>query len=42
VSEDFGQLGYGHHFRFREPAELDAAFAALVREAYANGRQERR
>jgi hypothetical protein len=38
--EDFGPLGYGHHFRFRESAELDAAFAALVREAYAIGRQE--
>ncbi|MBI4539603.1 MAG: hypothetical protein HY704_08875 [Gemmatimonadetes bacterium] len=29
-----------HHFRIREPGELDEAFAALVREAYRVGVQE--
>ncbi|NIM49052.1 MAG: hypothetical protein GTO22_07305 [Gemmatimonadales bacterium] len=29
-----------HHFRFREPTELDDAFMAIVREGYAVGRQE--
>jgi hypothetical protein len=31
-----------HHFRLTDPAQLDEAFALLVREAYAAGRQERR
>jgi hypothetical protein len=31
---------YVHFFRIRSEADLDDAFAALVREAYAIGRQE--
>jgi hypothetical protein len=33
---------YLHYFRFTEPAQLDRAFARLVREAYAIGQQARR
>jgi hypothetical protein len=29
-----------HHFRFKQPAELDDAFMAIVREGYSVGRQE--
>jgi hypothetical protein len=29
-----------HHFRFKQPAELDDAFMTIVREGYAVGRQE--
>ena len=29
-----------HHFRFKQPAELDDAFMAIVQEGYAVGRQE--
>jgi hypothetical protein len=29
-----------HHFRFKQPAELDDAFMAIVREGYAVGRQD--
>lgn len=32
--ESFGRLGYGHHFRLRQPADADVALARLVREAY--------
>ena len=31
-----------HHFRLTDPPQLDGAFALLVREAYAIGRQEHR
>lgn len=33
--EAFGPDSYGHYFRFTDPAQLDADFADLVREAYA-------
>ena len=39
--EDFGPLGFGHHFRLQEPADADRALGDLVREAYAIGTQER-
>jgi hypothetical protein len=29
-----------HHFRFKQPAELDDAFMAIVREGYSVGRQD--
>jgi hypothetical protein len=32
--ESFGRLGYGHHFRLRQPADADEALAHLVEEAY--------
>jgi hypothetical protein len=38
--ESFGRLGYGHHFRLTHPDDIDSALAALMREAYAVGRQE--
>jgi hypothetical protein len=38
--EDFGAAGFGHHFRLSKPADIDAALAALVREAYQIGIQE--
>jgi hypothetical protein len=34
-----GRLGYGNHFRLRDPADVDEALGGLVREAYAIGRQ---
>lgn len=34
-TETFGPHSYGHHFVFADPADLDSAFAKLVREAYA-------
>jgi hypothetical protein len=37
--EDFGRLGYGLHFRFTEPEQLDQAFVLLAHEAYAIGQQ---
>ena len=37
--EDFGAAGYGHHFRLARPGDVDAALAALVREAYLIGIQ---
>jgi hypothetical protein len=41
--ESFGTLGYGHYFRLTAPKDVDAAFAKLVREAYATaGREPRR
>jgi len=38
--ESFGRLGYGHHFRLQDPADVDEALGRLVREAYDIGRQE--
>ncbi|HEY7029215.1 MAG TPA: DUF5655 domain-containing protein [Gemmatimonadales bacterium] len=38
--EDFGRLGYGLHFRFTEPEQLNPAFVLLVHEAYAIGQQQ--
>lgn len=37
--ESFGRLGYGHHFRLRQPGDIDEALAGLVREANAIGQQ---
>jgi hypothetical protein len=37
--EDFGRLGFGHHFRLTTPADIDEALASLMREAYAIGAQ---
>jgi hypothetical protein len=37
--ESFGRLGYGHYFRLRTAADLDAALAGLIAEAYAAARQ---
>jgi hypothetical protein len=38
--ETFGPNSYGHHFRFTRLEDMDEAFAALIPEAYAVGRQE--
>ena len=38
--EDFGRLGFGHHFRLERPADVDSALEALMREAYRVGMQE--
>jgi hypothetical protein len=38
--EDFGKLGYGHHFRLESPADIDAELQALMQEAYRVGTQE--
>ncbi|MFI5175802.1 MAG: DUF5655 domain-containing protein [Terriglobia bacterium] len=37
--ESFGPLGYGHHFRLRQPTDIDKALGELMREAYAVGQQ---
>jgi hypothetical protein len=39
-SEDFGRLGFVHHFRLERPDDVDAPLEALVREAYRVGTQE--
>jgi len=33
-SENFGRLGYGHHFRINSPDDIDAELASLMLEAY--------
>ncbi|HVT58638.1 MAG TPA: DUF5655 domain-containing protein [Thermoanaerobaculia bacterium] len=38
--EDFGRLGFGLHFRLREPGDVDEALTELIREAYRIGQQE--
>lgn len=38
--EDFGVLGYGHHFRLEAPTDIDAPLQALMHEAYRVGTQE--
>ncbi len=40
--EDFGPLGFGHHFRLEAPTDIDAPLEALMREAYRVGMQEPR
>jgi hypothetical protein len=40
--EDFGRLGYVHHFRLEEPEQIDAPLRTLMREAYRVGTQELR
>ena len=39
-TEDFGRLGFIHHFRLRSPTDIDSALVALMREAYRVGTQE--
>ena len=36
-TEDFGRLGYVHHFRIERPADIDDALEKLMREAYESG-----
>jgi hypothetical protein len=38
--EDFGPLGYGHHFRLESPEDIDAGLQRLMEEAYRVGTQE--
>ncbi len=39
-TEDFGRLGYVHHFRLTDPSEIDADLRKLMCEAYRVGTQE--
>lgn len=39
-TEDYGRLGFGHHFRLEQPDDVDTALRALMREAYRIGTQE--
>lgn len=39
--EDFGPLGFGHHFRLEAPTDIDSSLRALMHEAYRVGVQER-
>ena len=34
-TEDYGRLGYGHHFRLERPGDIDSALKRLVHESYA-------
>jgi hypothetical protein len=38
--EDFGKLGYVHHFRLRSPDDIDPELEKLMCEAYRVGTQE--
>lgn len=38
--EDFGRLGFGHHFRLESAADVDDRLKALMREAYHVGTQQ--
>ena len=38
-TESSGSLGYGHHFRLCEPADIDESLVKLLGEAYAIGQQ---
>ena len=38
--EDFGPLGYVHHFRLERPEDIDAGLQKLMEEAYRVGTQE--
>jgi hypothetical protein len=38
-TESFGSLGYGHHFRLCNPADIDEALVKLLGEAYKIGQQ---
>ena len=33
-TESYGNLGYGLHFRFEKPSDLDGTFSRLLRESY--------
>lgn len=37
---DYGALGFGIHFKFTDPAQIDGAARALMREAYRIGCQQ--
>lgn len=39
-TEDFGRLGFVHHFRLERPDDVDAPLEALMRESYRVGTQE--
>jgi hypothetical protein len=39
-TDDFGRLGFVHHFRLERPDDVDDALRALIREAYRVGTQE--
>jgi DNA-directed RNA polymerase subunit RPC12/RpoP len=39
-TEDYGRLGFGHHFRLQRPEDIDGALDALMREAYLIGIQQ--
>ena len=41
-TEDFGRLGFVHHFRLEGPDDVDPALIGLMREAYRVGTQELR
>lgn len=41
-TEDFGRLGFVHHFRLEQPEDVDGALHDLMREAYRVGTQELR
>ena len=34
-TDNFGRLGYGHHFRLQQPGDIDPALESMMREAYA-------
>ena len=38
--EDFGALGYVHHFRLENPTDIDAPLRTLMQEAYRVGTQD--
>src|SRR5437016_6321642 len=38
--EDFGRLGFGHHFRLARRTDVDGALAKLMREAHRIGEQD--
>ena len=38
--EDYGRLGFGHHFSLEHPADIDAGLQTLIAEAYRVGTQE--
>jgi len=40
IVEDFGRLGYVHHFRLESPDDIDDALRDLMRKAYRVGKQE--
>jgi hypothetical protein len=39
-TEDFGRLGFVHHFRLEKPEDVDPSLQALMREAYLVGIQD--
>jgi hypothetical protein len=39
-TEDFGRLGFGMHFKFTDPMQIDGAARGFMREAYRIGCQQ--